>query len=284
MRPGHRQSGFSLIELMVAASIGLAFSSIALTSLVNSRVSFEQRTNDALVIENGRLAMEEITDMVRMAGYVNVLSPGAEVPVSAFFTGPCGDFDPCTKDGTGTESDQIAFLLNPPPDDGTETDCVGNSLHEEAVIAARSVVAHLFLISEHDGSRALSCQTFLVKNDGTSTAVNETPQELVPGVDSMQILYGKTDMQDARELNTQLSYYASADVVSASTPPDGSNTPWIGLVSVQIALLVNSGQEDNSQDLKTRKFKLLDGPEIEHTDQKLWQVFTQTTRMNNTGQ
>ena len=129
-RPG-RQLGFSILELLIASSIGLAFGSLAIGSLVNSRTSFEHRTTGALVVDNGRVAIEELTAMVRMAGYVNVLSTGIEVPVSSYYAGPCGAFDRCTKDGSNDESDQIAFMLNPPPDDGTETDCVGNNLHKE---------------------------------------------------------------------------------------------------------------------------------------------------------
>lgn len=277
----NRQQGFSILELLIASSFGLVFGSMAIGSLVNSRTSFEHRTTAAMVVDNGRVAIEELTHMIRMAGYVNVLSPGAEVPVSSFYTGPCGKFDNCTKDGSGDESDQIAFMLNPPPDDGTETDCVGESLHTEQAIAARSVVAHLFLVTDTDGERALSCQTFLINNDGTSIAVNESPQEIVPGVDSMQILYGKTDMQNSREQDTQISYYASADTVSASKPPEGSSTPWIDLTAVRIALLVNSGQSDNSQPLETQSYKLLDGPEIKRSDRTLRQVFTRTVLMNN---
>ncbi len=235
----------------------------------------------ALVEDNARMAIEEMTTMIRMAGYVNTLSPGADVPMSTFYTGPCGTFDRCTKDGTDTGSDQIAFMLNPPPDDGSETDCVGGALHDDSAIAARSVVAHLFLVTENDGVSALSCQTFIIKSDGTAIPVNDSPQELVQGVSNMQILYGKSNMQDSREQDTQLSYYASADTVNATAPPEGSTTPWIDLVAVRIALLVNSGQDDYSQDLETRKFKLLDGPEIERTDRKVWQLFSATVMMNN---
>ena len=99
----------------------------------------------------------------------------------------------------------------------------------------------------------------------------------------MQILYGKSDMQNSREQDTQLSYYASADSVSTSKPPEGSSTPWIDLAAVRIALLVNSGQDDYSQSLETRTYKLLDGPEIKLSDRTMRKVFTRTVFMNNAG-
>jgi len=276
-----KQMGFSLVELMIAATIGLAFGSMAITSLVNSRTSFEHRNASARVIENGRMAVDELTAMIRMAGYYDPLAPGTEVPVAQVFTGACGSFKQCTGDGTGTESDQIAFLMNPPPDDGSETDCVGNPVHEEKVIAARSVVAYLFLITEDDDGHALSCQTFLVDKDGIAEAINKTPQKLVPGIESMQILYGKTDIENMRDRDTQLSFYASAEVISAMKAPEGGSTPWIDLASVRFALLVNAGEEDTSQELEKKAYQLLDGPELVRADRKLRHIFSSTVLVNN---
>jgi len=75
----HRQSGFSLVELMVALVIGLFLTIGVIQLLVGSKQSY--RFHDALsrLQENGRFALEAMTRDIRMASYRGCVSP--TVPV-----------------------------------------------------------------------------------------------------------------------------------------------------------------------------------------------------------
>lgn len=64
-----KESGFSLIELMVALVIGLLLLAGVLNVFVGSRVTYSMQTGLAKLQENGRFAMSFIADDIRQAGF-----------------------------------------------------------------------------------------------------------------------------------------------------------------------------------------------------------------------
>jgi type IV pilus assembly protein PilW len=69
--------GFSLVELMVSITIGLILLLGLSTLLVNSSNSHREMQKSSAQIENGRYAMQMLSDDVQMAGYLGELSPTA---------------------------------------------------------------------------------------------------------------------------------------------------------------------------------------------------------------
>lgn len=69
-----RQSGFSLIELMVALVIGLLLLAGVLNVFVGSRVTYSTQTGLAKLQENGRFAMSFLTRDIRQAGFTGCSS------------------------------------------------------------------------------------------------------------------------------------------------------------------------------------------------------------------
>src|SRR5512136_1269603 len=69
------QTGVSLVELMVAIALGLMIlSAIGLLFANNSRVRQEtEKTSQQ--IENGRYAIKQLVDNIRLAGYYGEFSP-----------------------------------------------------------------------------------------------------------------------------------------------------------------------------------------------------------------
>ena len=65
-----RQQGFSLVELMVAMTIGFIVVAAVGYIYLSSRQSFRLTDNMSRMQENGRLAIETLARDVRMAGYV----------------------------------------------------------------------------------------------------------------------------------------------------------------------------------------------------------------------
>lgn len=245
--------GYTLIELMISVSLGLAMMSVAMQYLVGSSASFSATESAGRTQENGRFALSMITDELRMAGYGD---PNAGARPGFFYTEACGGFDPCTANGANTDADRIAVWSDPPPDDGTETDCTASAL------AANAQVANVYYLETDatSGVTSLMCRGF----DVTAGAWNATAQPLIDGIDNMQILYGVTAAGD-------ISRYISADAVA----------DWSAVISVRLALLVSTGMENGSSGLDTRTYELIDAPELEYEDAFNRSVFSTTVVINN---
>ncbi len=67
---GHRQGGLSLIELMVALTLGLFMTIVVGGAYVSSKGSFRYADAMSRVQENARFAMELLARNIRMAGYM----------------------------------------------------------------------------------------------------------------------------------------------------------------------------------------------------------------------
>ena len=68
-RGAGRAGGFSLVELMVAAALGLILTAGVITVLVNTSRSHAELGNSARQIESGRYAMQTLADDIRHAGF-----------------------------------------------------------------------------------------------------------------------------------------------------------------------------------------------------------------------
>lgn len=273
--------GYSLIELMVSVAISAFFIATATSFLLSARTAHSTQDAGSRVRENARFAMDELSSMIRMAGHVDLMAAGAEIPDGQFFTGACGAFDPCTADGADGASDRIAVMLNPPPDDGTDADCFGNPLSADTETAATSVVANLYFIGDDDnGVSSLQCQSFTISSVGVATLLTDA-QVLVSGIDNMQLQYGVSDITKLSQLDTVVQQYVSADTVANLPLMDGAVTPWIDIKAVRIALVANSGFNDNSNPLGDKTFELLDAGEIEYDDLGRREAFSTTVLINN---
>ena len=65
----HKQSGYSVIELMIASVIGLVVLSGAITIFTSNRASQSLSSGMSEVQENGRVALDIIANSIRLAGY-----------------------------------------------------------------------------------------------------------------------------------------------------------------------------------------------------------------------
>jgi len=68
-RPYGKQNGFSMVELMVAITIGLIILAAVSTIFVSSKSTYNTQDNLARLQENARFAMQFIMRDLRMAGY-----------------------------------------------------------------------------------------------------------------------------------------------------------------------------------------------------------------------
>ena len=106
-----KQSGFTIIELLIAAAIGLFMTAIIAGLFINMRGSFRYQEDFSRLQENGRFAMEAIARDIRMAGYngcgsisdfANVVNPDSsgKPPPLLDFAAPIKGFNNIDPDDT----------------------------------------------------------------------------------------------------------------------------------------------------------------------------------------
>ena len=99
--------GFSLIELMTAVTIGMLVLAGLASVFSNSSASYRELKKTSEQIENGRYAIDLLTQDLRHAGFYGEYWKLPAVPASA---------DPCTAPTDGTVSDTVNNFLSLPID------------------------------------------------------------------------------------------------------------------------------------------------------------------------
>jgi type IV pilus assembly protein PilW len=84
-----RMSGVSLIELMIAITLGLMVLAALASIFANSSRTRAELDRNSRQIENGRFALDLITSEIRLAGFYGELDPGSVGPPPALM-------DPCS--------------------------------------------------------------------------------------------------------------------------------------------------------------------------------------------
>jgi type IV pilus assembly protein PilW len=102
LRPRERQAGLSLVELMIAITLGLIIMAGLATIFANSSRTREELERNSRQIENGRFAMEMLSSDLRLAGFYGELDTRA---VAA----PAALVDPCS---TAAADWALAFRLH----------------------------------------------------------------------------------------------------------------------------------------------------------------------------
>jgi type IV pilus assembly protein PilW len=227
-----QQGGFTLVEIMVAITIGLLMLAGILQISAASKESGRLQRNMSFVQENIRLSTEILGRDIRQAGYYEDDNPTQAIsagfaPFMNLSTSSTTDTTAAiTADGGGGESDQITVTYESDTDClGQDTFNVGTTVGEEA--NNHFAVNHYFIASER-----LMC-----RGNG-----NIFSQPLVEGVESMQILYGENTDGDPRSANR----YVQAGEANPNN-----------IVSVRIALRFHS-REHVRHSIDNNKYALLD--------------------------
>lgn len=95
MRPGEyrqfkrrRQAGVTLVELMISLTLGLILLAALLTVFANSSSARSELERTSRQIENGRYAIQLLSDDLRVAGFYGEMNVGS-MPVPAVLPDPC---------------------------------------------------------------------------------------------------------------------------------------------------------------------------------------------------
>lgn len=257
------QQGFTLVEIMVALTIGLLMMAGILQITLANKESSRLQRNMGFVQENIRSAMEFLARDVRQAGHYIDDNPDRAILPDTPLT-PTNNADiapapfinvsavastdttaPITADGGGANNDQITLTHE------STTDCVGANVPPTVVDGNSYAVNHYFIANQR-----LMCR-------GIGAA-----QPLVDNVESLQILYGENTDGDSRSANR----YVRADQVGNMKD----------IVSVRIAMRFVSRQGVR-QAANTDQYALLDATPFSPlaTDRLLRREMTTTISLRN---
>jgi type IV pilus assembly protein PilW len=208
MRAAHQ--GFTLLELMIAMSIGLFLAGALLTVVQTNKKVFLNQNQLEQMQDGQRMAMTLMTDVIQAAGYFpqpwnNTLS-GTLVANGAFANSQSitGSFI------SATTGDQISVRYMTAPQDGI-LNCSGVS-NTNPLTGANILYVNTFSV--------VSGQLQCVDQNGVTYF-------LVGGVTNLSVLYGvKTN---AAATGNNVDTYMTAAQVNAGTY-------WQNVVSVQISL------------------------------------------------
>jgi len=171
--PGRGQSGFSLVELMVALAIGLALVIVVSYAYLGSKQTF--RVQDALsrMQENARFVFETMTFDIRMAGFTGC--PTTTTPINVLNNSTDWDNDLLNFPLVGYEAGAIPNSV---------TDVYGNVLRGDALTVLRgSEVEHIVAaVNGHQSAPGTALFTLTTTHDiprGEMAVVTDCTQQAI---------------------------------------------------------------------------------------------------------
>ena len=273
--------GYSLIELLIAMSIGLFLIMIAMKGIINSKVSY--RANNAIydINANATAALQAIVNVVGHAGYPSTnlwfidkafYVPSDEAPsVKRCFASADGGARVVSNTASNASittqdafNDQLSVMFYPDnPNDSTALywkDCGGSYSNSDARAEKCSADPYL-----GQGRDALVYTSLLIKNEALSCKSSRgTSNPIAEGIEHMQFSYG------VRQLDS-LHYKTATEVSTANQ--------WGDVVSIKVGLLVKSLEEIHAVS-KSEQFVVLDEIYIKN-DRYIRKVFNTTIKLRN---
>jgi len=262
-----KQSGMSLIELMIASTLSLILLVGVVQIFVSTKTAYVTTENISRAQENGRFALDVLSRYTRMAGYWDyTMLDATPDPFESRCDTPG---DPCSQDGTGNNnSDRLAIQYFSPDD----IDCNGNPT------TANSVSKNIFWIEKDaEGVSSLYCHGY----DNAKDEWLGSARPYISGVDSMQILYG---IQDSSGSVTQFVNTGRMNNYKDDNADGDINDPgefeWFNVRAIKMALLAQSGLSDDGT-FKERTYVLLDSDPLKFDDGQSRYVFSTTFLIPN---
>ena len=273
----NKQVGLSLIELLIATSIGIFLLSGIATSYISSIKSNSNRDQFSVLEDNAQIALEAITNTLEHTGYPSMSN---KTLVNRFVrkkagivSETCGvhnsvldrtiyptntTFD--NKSGSVETGDSITGVFY--GDANFFTDCTGGQLPLDCRVGTTS-----------DSDTAKIYSTFyLDKTNNTLMCAGSrrnTAEPIAEGVENIQFLYGVDTGDDLIA-----DRYINAKDLFLSNLEDK-------VISIQVAILVHSLLPVHAKK-EQRTYTLLDTTYTASKDRKQRKVFTTTIRVRNT--
>ena len=296
-RPANKpfaQSGFSLVELLIAMAIGLVMLGAILSIYMGTTVAGRQSDTVSRMGEDATIALETMARHIRMAAYSTPILMAArnaatvegqmvQLADSNFagagikgcdggFTGTTASWADLVCTNSSTQPDDIAVRyegdsFNTEAAGGNSaSDCLSQGVGQNANSAANSSLQYALVESRFfvSANKELSCA-------GNGQA-SFTSQPLVTGVEFMRVRYGIAS--DSTE--SQVIFFATAAEVNALGGSADQN--WGRVVAVRICIQMVSPSEDQG---KVVPYYNCDGTLTTPGDKYLHRAYSTTVSIRN---
>jgi len=261
------QQGLSLIELLIAMIIGLFLLAGITTSYIQSKQSSIKRDEFSILQDNGRTALELMSQTIVHTGYLAF--PSGVITPSNFIT---GTVVANTCDGGGQNVVDPTIFLADSTKDGA-SDSIGVIYLGDANVSSDCAGGVLPVACQLGGGNTNSnaariYSSFFVVDNSLQCAGSRTanPETIAEDIESIQFLYGV----DADGDGLVDRYVNATDIGSFAA----------SVVSIQIGVLVRSERQVKSE-AESITYSVLDQPISSPNDRFLRAVFTTTVNLRN---
>ena len=307
LRSSGSQSGFSIVELLIAVALGILLSWAILDVTLNSSRTAREIELTSEMVENGRYLNQLLRSEIRLAGFYGRLENYSNT--TAVQPDPCNDLatgdliagmsfplfgldgaaagsTTCNGDTLLTGSD-LLLIRRANTDFVTVTTGLGNAQHYlqgtiNAMVMDTGSNQASFNLLEKDGItlapiRQYHQDIYYVDDDNVFKRLRlvngaYVSEPLVEGVDDFQVVYGLDRSGDG---------IANAEAGSAAyVELPGSAAEWGSVVSVKLFLLLSStSPAPGLDDAKT--YAYADKTAITFADSKKRRLFSSVARLTN---
>lgn len=183
MQQRNQQSGFTIVELMIAMAIGLFLVAGVVTLFMSSRQSFSQDENTARLQDEARFAMQELARDLRMASYLTEpLVPGSITQDGGLtLATDCGNpaHDTWVYDFTDEDTGEISTLTALDNTDGATAAASYSCIDAGEIVENTDVVAIKRAAGSPVPPANVQAGTVYIRSNGTTGLLYEDPPATV---------------------------------------------------------------------------------------------------------
>lgn len=264
-----RQRGFTLVEIMVALTLGLLVMVGVIQVFISTQQSARIQQSASRMQEDGRMAMALLGRYFRLAGYTTYpWDKGGTLwapAINARGFPSSGPFA-ASQVVSGTENDvngaDTIRIRYQGAADGSVTTCLGR------VVPVTQIADITLSLSAADAAQGQSLLCTDNNNPGGALT-----QPLVAGLQGMELWYGLSQGPNGVDANGRLT--GATAYVTATQVPAGQ---WNRVISLRVSLLVRSDSDRLTLDPQTVTFNNVN---IVPTDRRMRFVMGTTTNIRN---
>ena len=302
MKRGHqqglpsRQHGFSLLELLIATSIGMVITVGAIAVFANSTNASKTTEAQSRMNEDAQAALSLLSREIKMAGFTT----SASEPLTLAIQGCSGMLK---VDANSANGDKLTCEISSPSQphslflryeadpwntiasEDQPTDCLGSKLRPPTGLP--NIAENRYYIDTSQVIRApsLYCQG----NGGFDPPA--PPQPLIENIEDLKFSFGTATMPapappaSAASAPQPIAGYLSATEVeklASSQPKSDIASAWNQVRTVQICIVVRSEAKNLVTDNASSTYTKCDGSQdASQTDRRLRRAYTTTVALRN---